>query len=161
MNTSGAIGFSQGGSGKTGLSSAGASIMGQQNSQQMRLQQQPFSFIAALDQLEDEIKQLREEVMFQRKEVRQLKGEQDTVEDVAKAQCADIERYLQKEIAILDDVQTKADKKQKTENQRFQLQISQVRQISSDLDASRVVCVKVVERVEQNLGIEFDPNQNF
>jgi len=54
--------------------------------------------------------------MFQRKEVRQLKSEQDTVEDVAKAQCADIERYLQKEIAILDDIQKKSDKKQKTEN---------------------------------------------
>lgn len=86
----------------------------------MRMQQtQPFSFKAAIDQLEDEIKQLREEVMFQRKEVRQMKGEQDTVEDVAKAQCADIERYLQKEIAILDDIQKKADKKQRTENQRF------------------------------------------
>ena len=55
-------------------------------------------------------------MLFQRKEVRQLKGEQDTVEGVAKAQCADIQRYLQKEIAILDDVQKKADKKQKTEN---------------------------------------------
>ena len=54
--------------------------------------------------------------MFQRKEVRQLKASQDTVEDVAKAQCSDIQRYLQKEIAILDDVQKKADKKQKTEN---------------------------------------------
>ena len=81
----------------------------------MRLQQ-PFSFNAAIAQLEEEIKQLREEVMFQRKEVRQLKANQDTVEDVAKAQCADIQRYLQKEIAILDDVQKKADKKQKTEN---------------------------------------------
>ena len=86
----------------------------------MRLQQQqPLSFNSAIAQLDDEIKQLREEVMFQRKEVRQMKGEQDTVEDVAKAQCADIERYLQKEIAILDDIQKKADKKQKTENQRF------------------------------------------
>ena len=46
---------------------------------------------------------------------------------MAKAQCADIQRYLQKEIAILDDVQKKADKKQKTENSRFQLQIGQVR----------------------------------
>lgn len=48
--------------------------------------------------------QLKQEVSFARKEVRQLKGEQDTVEDVAKAQCADIQRYLEKEIAILDDV---------------------------------------------------------
>ena len=59
---------------------------------------------AAIDQLEEEIMQLKQEVSFARKEVRQLKGEQDTVEDVAKAQCADIQRYLEKEIAILDDV---------------------------------------------------------
>ena len=90
-----------------------------------------------------------------------MKGEQDTVEDVAKAQCADIERYLQKEIAILDDIQKKADKKQKNENQRFLLQIGQVRQISSELDASRVECVKAVVRVEQNLGIQFDSNESF
>ena len=140
MNASGALNMTQ--SSKLMLAGAGATIMGQQNSQ-MRAQQ-PFSFKASIDQLEDEIKQLREEVMFQRKEVRQLKGEQDTVEDVAKAQCADIERYLQKEIAILDDIQKKADKKQRTENQRFQLQISQVKQISTELDNSRVECVKAV-----------------
>jgi len=35
---------------------------------------------------------------------------------VAKAQCADIKRYLEKEIAILDDVQNKANKRQVTEN---------------------------------------------
>ena len=32
--------------------------------------QQPFSFKAAIDQLEDEIMQLKQEVMFARKEVR-------------------------------------------------------------------------------------------
>ena len=143
MNNSGALGVTQ--SSKVGLAGAGASIVGggQNTSTQMRLQQ-PFSFNAAIAQLEEEIKQLREEVMFQRKEVRQLKANQDTVEDVAKAQCADIQRYLQKEIAILDDVQKKADKKQKTENSRFQLQISQVRQISYELDVSRQECVRAV-----------------
>ena len=62
---------------------------------------------------------LKAEVALSRKEVRQLKSEQDTVEDVAKAQCADIERYLSKEIKILDDTITKANKRQKAENMRF------------------------------------------
>jgi acetolactate synthase small subunit len=78
--------------------------------------QAPFSFKAAIDQLEDEIMQLKQEVAFARKEVKQMKSEQNTVEDVAKAQCADIQRYLEKEIAILDDVQLKANKRQQTEN---------------------------------------------
>ena len=47
---------------------------------------------------------MKREVAFCRKEVVVLKTEQDTVEDVAKAQTVDIKRYLQKEIAILDDV---------------------------------------------------------
>ena len=47
---------------------------------------------------------LKQEVATARKEVKQLKTEQDTVEDVAKTQCADIERYLTKETAILLDV---------------------------------------------------------
>ena len=86
----------------SGLVGVGATIAGQSNAT-MR-SQQPFSFKAAIDALEEEIMQLRQEVALQRKEVRQLKGEQDTVEDVAKAQCADIKRYLEKEIAILDDI---------------------------------------------------------
>jgi len=45
-----------------------------------------------------------------------MKSEQDTVEDVAKAQCTDIQRYLEKEIAILDDVQKKANQRQLTDN---------------------------------------------
>ena len=144
---------------KTGLAGAGATIMGQSN--QTLRSQQPFSFKAAIDQLEEEIMQLKQEVSFARKEVRQLKGEQDTVEDVAKAQCADIQRYLEKEIAILDDVQIKANKRQTAENQRFQVQISQVRQICEELDDSRLECVQAVRRVESNLGIWVDPNEKY
>lgn len=80
---------------------------------------QPFSFKAAIDQLEDDIMALKAEVTVSRKEVKQLKSEQDTVEDVAKAQCVDIERYLTKEIKILDDTILKANKRQKAENMRF------------------------------------------
>ena len=99
------------------LAGAGATIMGQSNS--TLRSNQPFSFKATIEQLEEEIMQLKQEVSFARKEVKQLKAEQDTVEDVAKAQCADIERYLHKEIAILDDVIQKSNKRQKAENQRF------------------------------------------
>lgn len=80
---------------------------------------------------------------------------------MAKAQCTDIERYLSKEIKILDDVIQKANKRQKAENMRFQVQISQVRQISEELDDSRLECVRAVRRVETNLGIEVDPNEKF
>lgn len=63
--------------------------MGGQSNATLR-SNQPFSFKAAIDQLEEDIMILKQEVSFARKEVRQLKGEQDTVEDVSKAQCADI-----------------------------------------------------------------------
>jgi len=48
--------------------------------------------------------------------VRQLKSEQDTVEAIAVAQCNDIQRYLTKEIGILEDVTVKSNKRQKAEN---------------------------------------------
>ena len=44
---------------------------------------------------------------------------------------------------------------------RFQVQISQVRQISEELDDSRLECVQAVRRVESNLGIQVDPNEKF
>ena len=50
-----------------------------------------------------------------------MKSEQDTVEAIASAQCNDIERYLRKEIGILDDINLKANKRQKAENERFYL----------------------------------------
>lgn len=104
---------------------------------------------------------MKQEVAFARKEVRQLKAEQDTVEAIAQAQCNDIERYLTKEINILDDVITKAEKRQKAENARFQMQISQVRQISNELDNDRLECLRNLRIVENNLGIETDPNEKF
>ena len=68
---------------------------------------------------------------------------------------------MTKEINILDDVILKADKRQKSENIQFQVQISKVRQIIYELDQSRIECVEGVRRVEGNLGIEFDPNEKF
>lgn len=70
---------------------------------------------------------MKSEVAFARKEVRQLHSEQDTVEAISNAQCNDIERYLKKEISILDDVILKSMQRQTAENKRFQIQVSQVR----------------------------------
>ena len=80
---------------------------------------QPFSFKAAIDEIEEEIIALAAEVATCKKEVQILKSEQDTVEEVSKTQCADIKRYLEKEISILDDVISKANVRQKAENSRF------------------------------------------
>jgi hypothetical protein len=44
---------------------------------------------------------------------------------------------------------------------RFQVQISQVRQISEELDDSRLSCVANVRKIEGSLGIEVDPNEKF
>ena len=55
----------------------------------------------------------------------------------------------------------KANKRQVSENMRFQVQISQVRQISEELDDSRLECVQAVRRVESNLGIWVDPNEKY
>jgi hypothetical protein len=64
----------------------------------------PNSFKTALEEIEDEILAFKEEVSFATKEYKILKSEQDTIIDVAKAQDQDIERYLNKEIRILDDI---------------------------------------------------------
>ena len=64
----------------------------------------PNSFKTALEEIEDEILAFKEEVSFATKEYRILKSEQDTIIDVARAQDQDIERYLNKEIRILDDI---------------------------------------------------------
>ena len=87
---------------------AGAAIMGQSN-QTLSIKSPntgllPNSFKTALEEIEDEINELQQEVTFQKKEMAVLKSEQDTIVDVAKAQDADIERYLNKEVRILDDV---------------------------------------------------------
>ena len=58
-------------------------------------------------------------------------------------------------------MQIKANKRQVTENQRFQVQISQVRQIVEQLDDSRLECVRAVRRVETNLGIQVDANEKY
>ena len=41
------------------------------------------------------------------------------------------------------------------------MQISQVRQISQELNADRIECLKQLSAVEQNLGVQTDPNNAF
>ena len=90
-----------------------------------------------------------------------MKQEQDTVEEVSETQCMDIKRYLQKEIAILDDVIAKANVRQKAENSRFQIQVAQVKQISNELDKHRMEALQRLLTVQGNLGIQTDPNEAF
>ena len=54
-----------------------------------------------------------------KKETRILKSEQDTIVDVAISQSTDIERYLQKEIKVLEDVILKQHQRQETEYKRL------------------------------------------
>jgi chromosome segregation ATPase len=121
---------------------AGASMVGGSNA--TLRSQMPFSFKASVDQLEDEINNLRQELAFCKKEVQILKTEQDTVEEVATAQSNDIERYLSKENNLLNDVINKFSIRQKAENTRFQVQVSQCRQILNDLEDNRLECVRNV-----------------
>ncbi len=64
----------------------------------------PNSFITALEEIEDEITKLSAEAAYYKKEYKLLKSEFDTITDIAKSQHTDIERYLAKEIKILDDI---------------------------------------------------------
>ena len=55
------------------------------------------------------------EVAHCKKEVKILKTEQDTCEDVARGQMTDIERYLVKEVKILDNMIVRQQERQQVE----------------------------------------------
>lgn len=80
------------------------------------------NFQTTLEEIEADILNLAQEVAFCKKEVHILHSEQSTIEVVAKSQCADIRRYLEKETNILEDVINKAQQRQKAENSRFHQQ---------------------------------------
>jgi hypothetical protein len=65
--------------------------------------------MTAVEKIEEDIEALRAELQFCRKEVVVLSSEQETCANVAVAQTADIDRYLHKEIRILDDMILKQD----------------------------------------------------
>ena len=121
----------------------------------------PNSFKTALEEIEDEIAQLAEDLAFQKKEMYNLKSEQDTIVDVAKAQDADIERYLNKENGVLREVIAKQHTRQAVEFKRLDGQCCDVKKIVEDLDASRMECVHKVKRVQEVLGIHVDAQEDF
>lgn len=121
----------------------------------------PNSFKTALEEIEEEILELKADVSFATKEYKILKSEQDTIVDVANTQDTDIKRYLQKEIKVLEDVIQRTDARQRDEFKRLHKQVADVKAIILDLDASRMVCVKKHLRVETVLGIKTDPNEAF
>ena len=90
-----------------------------------------------------------------------LKSEQDTIVDVAKAQDADIERYLNKEIKILNDVIVKQQDRQCTECRRLDGQCCDVKKMVEDLDSNRMECVRKLLRVQDVLGVRTDTNEAF
>lgn len=102
----------------------------------------PYSFTTALDDIEDEILSLQAEVAFCRKEVLIQKSECETVGDVAKSQCNDIERYLKKEVRILDEVIARQNERQNQEYVRLHQQCNDYLKIRQDLDHSRMEAVK-------------------
>lgn len=144
---------------------AGAAIMGGSNATLSVKSPQnsllPNSFKTALEEIEDEILELQKEVCFQKKEMMILHSEQCTIVDVAKAQDADIERYLNKENKILDDVICKQQDRQCTEFKRLNTQCCDVRNMLEDLDSSRMECVRKLCRVQDVLGVRTDPNEAF
>ena len=77
------------------------------------------SFIALLNDLEDDINETRKELNFCKKEVQILNTEKDTVAEMAQTKCEDIDRYLNKEIHYLEELIGKSQIKQKAENSRF------------------------------------------
>ena len=121
----------------------------------------PNSFKTALEEIEDEILELQKEVTYQKKEMAILLSEQNTIVDVAKAQDQDIERYLNKENKILDDVICKQNERQKQEFNRLHSQCCDVKNIIEDLDAARMECVRKLLRVQDVLGVKTDSNEAF
>jgi len=60
--------------------------------------------MTAVEKIEEDIEALRAEVSYCKKEVVVLKTEQNTICDVAASQTQDIDKYLHKEIRILDEM---------------------------------------------------------
>ena len=72
---------------------------------------------------------------------------------MAQTKCTDIDKYLHKEIAYLDDLIIKANNKQNKEYKDFWSQCSQVKNILQDQDDHRMDLVKRVLTVQDYLGV--------
>ena len=137
------------------LSSTGAKLYSDDQKSPKRMQP-PSSFKAKLDEIEDEILQLAQELSFCKKEVKNLQSEQATVAEVAQTQSDDIERYLNKETKILEDIINKSHQRQLAENSRFMQQCNQTKRMDDDLNAERIGCVERVQQVQCTVGVETD-----
>jgi hypothetical protein len=77
--------------------------------------------------------------------------------DVAKAQSQDIERYLLKEVAILDKIIVSQNERQDVEYARLWEKCRDYAKIRKELDEERIECVEHVNVVQKALGVETDP----
>lgn len=90
------------------MSAAGHQMMqgiGSMNSSKMS---QGVNFNSFANELEDEIIETRKELNFLKKEIHILNTEKDTIAEMAKNKCDDIDRYLHKEINYLEELINKS-----------------------------------------------------
>lgn len=99
------------------MGAAGAHMI--QGYQSMNSSKNNVSFIALLNELEEEINETRKELNYFKKEVAILNTEKDTVAEMARTKCDDIDKYLYKEIHYFEELINKSQLKQKAENYRF------------------------------------------
>ena len=121
----------------------------------------PFSIVTALEQIELEIHDLRTEVSYARKDVQVLQTEKETAVDVVKSQTVDIERYLIKEIGILDEIIKKQHERQLVEFKRLWKVSETVKEIIKELEQSRLETHKMFNRVETTVGLKTDGHEPF
>ena len=94
-------------------------------------------------------------------EVEILKQEKSTIVELAKTQSADVKRYLDDEVRILGDSVQKSYARQKAENSRLYDQIGESRDLGSELDSERLLCVRRLARIQGMLGVQTDPGEEF
>ena len=93
---------------KSTLGAAGHHIMGSSQMEVGSGKGGVPSFKTFTDELENDINETRKELQFCKKEVQVLNSERDTVLEMAKTKCDDIDRYLHKEISYLEELIHKA-----------------------------------------------------
>tara|TARA_B110000305_G_C19143028_1_gene494425 strand:- start:253 stop:597 length:345 start_codon:yes stop_codon:yes gene_type:complete len=106
------------------MSAAGQQVMGGFGGMSSSGSTKQVSFKGFVDNLEADINETRKELNFCKKEVQVLNTERDTVLEMAQTKCTDIDKYLHKEIAYLDDLIIKANNKQNKEYKDFWSQCS-------------------------------------
>ena len=80
---------------------------------------QSFSFKEALVQVEEELLLLAAEVNYCKREMQNQRTEFDQVCQISEQHCKDVERYLKKEVEVLDEVIVKQKIRQNAEYTRL------------------------------------------